>query len=395
VRSSKLLPIFFGFLLAILFSLVLDRGLGTLGFPAEPTQIAHPANFSETRSTLDFSYHFQTNSQGIRYPEIPIEKPRGERRVVVVGDSFTEGWGVESDKVFTTLLENNFSTPDNITRFINCGLSGTAPLQYARILFQVCLNYHPDAVLIVLYSNDVVGTPVGATPEQIDQIEIKRTGLDNLLHTLWPHAYTIISNFSKQSDLPTDIVAETAEVARAKGIPEEEITNWVNSLPPEIVTAVNAGEFNGYILTRGLLQQDHWVQSLAIESKEAEERFQAMISILNATIARLQKQNIEVGVILIPSPFQYNPAYGAIWAETGTEIRSEWLTEPTELEQRMEVWATTQNVPYLDLTPHFRSIAQASPDILYNYPLDGHWTAESHRVAADEIARWLTTWYFQ
>ena len=69
--------------------------------------------------------------------------------------------------------------------------------------------------------------------------------------------------------------------------------------------------------------------------------------------------------------------------------------KPTELEQRMETWAAEQPISYLDLTPYFRSIAQASPDILYHYPLDGHWTAEGHAAAAEKMAEWLTTWYFQ
>src|SRR4051812_31548703 len=43
------------------------------------------------------------NSGGLRGPEIPLRKPDGEFRVLVIGDSFTLGWGVEESKTYPRL----------------------------------------------------------------------------------------------------------------------------------------------------------------------------------------------------------------------------------------------------------------------------------------------------
>src|SRR5690606_30202347 len=40
---------------------------------------------------------------------------------------------------------------------------------------------------------------------------------------------------------------------------------------------------------------------------------------------------------------------------------------------------------FVDLTPSLRAAARASSKPLY-YPLDGHWTAEGHAVAAEALA---------
>jgi hypothetical protein len=93
-------------------------------------------------------------------------------------------------------------------------------------------------------------------------------------------------------------------------------------------------------------------------------------------------------VVFLPSPLQYDasrnhPDHAIVRA--GTRVRSEWLSEESEVESRLREWAAGEDVPFLDLTAAFRS---ASGDAL-SYPLDGHWTPRGHRVAGDAIAGWL------
>jgi len=54
-------------------------------------------------------------------------------------------------------------------------------------------------------------------------------------------------------------IADVSTEARNHGISETQINEWKETLPGELVDAVNRGEFNGYILSRGLLRPDHWV----------------------------------------------------------------------------------------------------------------------------------------
>jgi hypothetical protein len=96
-----------------LFSLLTDRMLGLFGFPTElQLQTSHAPNFREVRRNIEFTHEFQTNSQGLRYKEIPLRKPPGTFRIFVVGDSMTEGTGVQSNETFSAILEDAFSNHD-------------------------------------------------------------------------------------------------------------------------------------------------------------------------------------------------------------------------------------------------------------------------------------------
>jgi len=398
--TPYLADLLIGLLLALLCTLGLDRGLGWLGYPAKYIPpLAHPPNFQQHFQNLEFAYEVKTNSQGIRYREVPLEKPDTTTRVVVVGDSFTEGVGVEAEQTFTSLLEKRFSSPEKPVEFINCGLAATWPMQYARILFHLCLNYEPDAVLIALYANDVTETVPSAEPDHIDAINVK-LGLERVLHALWPRIYTIFETLSIRNEAgppPTagqtiDMISIISQEARQREIPEAEITAWAQRLPPELVAAVNRGAFNGQLLSAGLLRPGYWVDSLDIPTAEAEAQYQVMRSILDEMIRRLQARQIAVGVIFIPSAFQYDPDYGHIWQLAGVQTRSEWATGQTALERRLDRWAGERELLFLNLTPAYQALAREEPDRQLHYPMDGHWTPQGHAVAAAQIAAWLESW---
>ncbi len=52
-----------------------------------------------------FAYRAQINSLGLRDPERPHAKPEGIKRVVLLGDSVTWGWGDNRGERFSDFLE--------------------------------------------------------------------------------------------------------------------------------------------------------------------------------------------------------------------------------------------------------------------------------------------------
>ncbi len=395
---DKLQTVIVGFVLALsavlVTSLLLDRALGLFGFPSEYVQVTHPPDYDVIRHNLEFTYEFKTNSQGIPYREVSLDKPSSTLRFAVVGDSFTEGYGVEQSQRFTDQLEMLLSTPERPVQFINCGLSGTTPMEYARILFQVCYNYHPDGVIIALYPNDVSEIDRSATVADIDNWHARgRSRIKSLVHALWPHIYTEVKRLSASNlfleEGAGDLVAKVTAEARARGIPESDIQAWQARLRPEWVAAANKGEFNAALLSYGLLRPYHWTESLDIDNADAEAKYQVMLSLVQEIIRRSQERGLWVGVVLLPAPVQVSPDFGIAWKESGVEVRPEWVSGETELERRLSVWSQQQGVPFLNLAPTFRQAVSETPGLVTHYPIDGHFTAEGHRLAAETIAAWL------
>ncbi len=71
---------------------------GRLGFTLRPgVQVRH--------ADRDFSVSVAVNALGMRGPERGASKPAGTARILLLGDSFAFGWGVEQDETFGARLE--------------------------------------------------------------------------------------------------------------------------------------------------------------------------------------------------------------------------------------------------------------------------------------------------
>ena len=405
---------------AMAFSLIvglfaINFGLGFLGIPDEnlPLQIGHPPNYGQLIENIEFVHPFITNSMGLRDDEIPLRKPRNTKRIVVIGDSFTEGSGVMANKTYLSLIEQTYATRGEKVDVISCALAGTGPVKQARLYFKYCQQYDPDLVLWALHPNDVTETLPEETLPDLDVYDRIRTGIPKIGHSLWPRVVVLLERVFEKEGIPTAVWVKPADVvvpevprtarpleieieetklvqsvveeAKNRSIPRSEIDAWIERLPSELVTASEDGLFNGYMLAAGLLNTTYWTESFNMEGGYyAEEKSKILFGVMDETIARLNSAEIPVGIVLIPSVFQYDNRYGDVWKTSGVDIE-DWSSQPTIYEQRIGEWTDDHNLPFLDLTPHYRELIKAYPDGDWYYPIDGHWTEAGHAEAAEVI----------
>lgn len=106
----------------------------------------------------------RTNALGLRGREVVRPKPPGARRVLVFGDSFVFGVGVDDDHVFTARLEAllNDASP---TRFevVNMGVSGYSSDQELLLLEDLGTRLEPDLVILIGCDNDFEGNTIDFT----------------------------------------------------------------------------------------------------------------------------------------------------------------------------------------------------------------------------------------
>ena len=96
--------------------LVLDIAAGwiliaPLSPPLVPDAYRHHAMVPDSHAEIrqrDFAYIQRVNHLGLRGRETTVEKPAGTRRILMLGDSFTMGKGVEEDQTFSVLVERGF-----------------------------------------------------------------------------------------------------------------------------------------------------------------------------------------------------------------------------------------------------------------------------------------------
>ncbi|MFN8392316.1 MAG: SGNH/GDSL hydrolase family protein [Bdellovibrionota bacterium] len=111
------------------------------------------------KPNLDVTFrgvNVKTNSYGMRSPEITVEKPANTFRLALLGDSFAFGWGVEADKIFAKVIQDELAKKfaGRNVEVLNFGVPGYASFQEAALFEDSGFKFSPDAVLVYFVEND-------------------------------------------------------------------------------------------------------------------------------------------------------------------------------------------------------------------------------------------------
>jgi lysophospholipase L1-like esterase len=99
---------------------------------------------------------WHTNAQGCRHAgDLSRYAPPGTRRIIVMGDSFTEGY--YQDTTFAAILARRLASekPDVKHEVVNCGTSSYSPLLYYLRYKHQLSRYHPHELIVNLDLTDI------------------------------------------------------------------------------------------------------------------------------------------------------------------------------------------------------------------------------------------------
>ncbi len=93
----------------------------------------------------------QVQPDGFRSRPLPVDKPPGERRLVILGDSFAAGMSFPYEQTLAGRLERWLSREGETWRVVNLSVGDWGNVQQLRTLREHGLAYSPDAVLLQLF----------------------------------------------------------------------------------------------------------------------------------------------------------------------------------------------------------------------------------------------------
>ena len=106
-------------------------------------------------TSIDGRWQFRINHQGFRDDENYVyAKPEGRRRVLVLGDSHTQGYEVRQEATFSKVLEQRFRARGMDVQVLNTGVSGFGTAEQLLFLEREGKKYSPDAVVVAFFEND-------------------------------------------------------------------------------------------------------------------------------------------------------------------------------------------------------------------------------------------------
>ena len=301
----------------------------------------------------EYSNDIRINEAGLRGPEIGPGSADA-LRILVIGDSFVFGVGVEDAETFTAVLAAGLTREGVVAEGLNAGIPAFGVPDAEDWLRRHGVDLEPDIVILAIFlGNDLVD----ASPDREEILMVdgllvpsqSAGGLKAWLHR-HSHLYVAIKGLLEQPGLlPLRGKLGLGEPWKIR-ILKEEFSVYRRSAETDLAPAIEA----------------------------TDEALGRLVSLAD-------EYEFKLVAVLIPSEIQVDPDrwLGGL-ASLGLDGGDYDPEMPTRIFSRL---LEEHTIATLDLGPGYRAgLADGEP--LY-FRLDRHWTVEGHDLAADSLADFL------
>lgn len=309
------------------------------------------SQYIQARSTYKITY--KINSLGFRGEEIPTKTQL--KRLVVIGDSMVEGHGNEWENIFASLLNKDLRSLN--WEVINMGMQGASPIYYATNLKRY-LSVSPDAVLLVIYENDVFDDHFREDtyfnlPFLDDDSAL--LGKNKNIFSL-SKLYVFLRNTWNRHHLSPieQIIAEN----KTKGFTAEEskVAEEFEKFKKDNHLFIGTST---HLIAPALFGR-YWHKSQAY---------------LDYIVANFQQRNIPI-LIANLSVVALEPNAHPIYREHALTV-----------DEKVSTWAKSSNLPFLSLLPTMFQVIEENPSFISGVVIqdDGHPNAKTHAKLAESL----------
>jgi hypothetical protein len=136
---------------------------------------------------VEFDYIWSNNSLGMRDQERTIPKDSGTFRILFMGDSLVQGYGVSQEQTMVALLEASLNEPKREKRVevLNAGIFGYGPFLEYLYLQEIMPWVEPDIVVVGFF----LGNDVGDDYFYTQQASLNNYGKPSFANLNWPWTY--------------------------------------------------------------------------------------------------------------------------------------------------------------------------------------------------------------
>ena len=314
------------------------------------------SNASGTLVSSEFNVEFVTNSHGFRDREYEMSRTPGTCRVLVVGDSFSVGFGVGQEKVYSEILErslNSESAETNGRRWevINASVPAYAPRMYVEAVRRYAPEFNVDMVITGFFiGNDFM--EIGENDRMI---------IENGYLVRWDKSF---SNAGPDANRNRPAV------------------NYFRSIRSFL--ALNS---HLYVLLRNVANRYRWnfgfrnqKSSLGLYRNEsASDQFSAVETHVRNLKSIADSRNTSLLFFIIPQRKQvYDDIWSAAVSASGLAPEEVAFDAPN---RRLIRILERHDIPYVDMLPVMRNRQNEA----FYFTRDGHWNSTGHQAAAEVI----------
>jgi hypothetical protein len=277
------------------------------------------------------------NRFGHRGPELTAGMKAGARRILFLGDSFTEAVQVNENELFTARLDQ----ADSRFEVINAGVGGWGTVQQYLYLENEGIGFKPDIVVQMFYSNDLS-----------DNCQSYSPGIG-----VRPYAY----------------LGKDSVVRIERELQDRDFRNF--ALPVPFLLQVNRYSYLYSFLNTRIYQRifDQKLQELArADLKRVNEcgLYEIFFGVVDKVRKMLLENEIDFKLVLIPAAHEI---------ESGE----------SETHERIIDYCVRTGLDCLSLLPALSD--GLSRGLRPYFVTDIHWTRDGHEIVAEAVKKFLSS----
>ena len=321
---------------------------------------------------IDARHRVAQNRYGFRGKAYPFKKS-DTRRMVVLGDSFVWGFGVENEDIFTSMLEVKSRGRLEV---VNLGVSGYGTGQEFLLWKELGSKWSPDTVLLFI-------TPI--------------TDLGEVLHSVahgYPKPQFILDEKGRPilKNTPVPERSSWEEEAKPQTLEQGRTMQWL--LAHSTIISIFSDLALKNASTRKLLESwgvvggrslgDDWDYLVYMKEPSGEDRmgWKILLELVGEIDRSASEQGAELKVVIVPSMLQ---VYPEIWTAYTSQS---FVPKDIELDvmapnKLITAHLKTMDIEVVDLASDLKAAGEDNP-YLY-FPVNRHWTREGNRVVMESL----------
>lgn len=319
----------------------------------------------------DVLHHVRQNRYGYRGKGYEFKRT-DKKRLLVLGDSFVWGFGVDNENIFTSVMEKEAKGEIEV---VNTGVSGYGTDQELLLWREQAHKWKPDHVLLM----------VTVTNDLLDVTSSSRYGYKRPYFVLQEGALKL-----KNVPVPKDLKPWN-EPAMKAGFKANRTLAW--TLEHSVVmnlfieVAASSSTVNKWLMNRGVLMRKQiphiwdkreyliYLERLDGKANRAWKLFFALIEEMDKEV---RAHGADFTVVLIP-PVYY--VYPELWEDY---LKSIFMPATVKLSfnapgRRISKWGAKKGIRVIDLSPDLEG-----KEGTY-FPINRHWTALGHKIVARSL----------
>lgn len=306
-------------------------------------------------ASSEWNVQVQLNSLGLREEEIH-RKVDDQVRILMLGDSFTIGWGVNNDQTFSALLERRLQEAGMNAEVINAGATSYSPILEYLYLREKGLELQPDIVILNFDMSDV----------QNDYFYLQAARYDE-------HGELFGISPSEEGNLLYQFYSKSRVVRLLEG----PLLMFDSRYPPRRPW----GEEH-----YGNIVYDKYLITREVPTAREREYFQVSLDYITKTAELCRKYNCTFILSTYPYGHQISENEWTTGRHNfGFQQGKIYSDRPERILQR---FAEEQNISFVSMFDHFRKAAKTTT-LFYRY--DGHFTPAGHAVAAEALSSFVVS----